>query len=253
MCASSGCATIGASTPSTSSRTAERAGSRRSGSSSSSSVASARGTRLVCRADDGGPSNGRRAGRSAASTAWATGPGFRKVRNALGVTAFGVNAVVLPPGYVSGRHFHERQQELYFVLSGTIEFASATTRAARSAPAASRAWIPPPCASFRNVSESEDAVYVCVGGAGGYVGRDGRLPDAADDGRAAALPRRDPEGVAQQVRVGRRARRRSSSTGSCSPRSSTRPTTASSPTRSPRTAIRSTRWSASPSRRSRAA
>ena len=50
------------------------------------------------------------------------GPGFRKVRKELGVTAFGVNAIVLPPGYASGRHLHERQQELYFVLSGTIEF-----------------------------------------------------------------------------------------------------------------------------------
>ena len=36
------------------------------------------------------------------------GPGFRKVRQALGVTAFGVNAVVVPPGYASGRHLHER-------------------------------------------------------------------------------------------------------------------------------------------------
>jgi hypothetical protein len=31
--------------------------------------------------------------------------------------------------------------------------------------------------SFRNVSGSEDAVYLCVGGAGGYVGRDGLLPE----------------------------------------------------------------------------
>ena len=40
------------------------------------------------------------------------GPGFRKVRKELGVTAFGVNAVVMPPGYASGRHMHERQEEL---------------------------------------------------------------------------------------------------------------------------------------------
>src|SRR5919199_1756045 len=44
MCASSGCSTIGASTPSTSSRTAEFAGSARSGAISSSSVEAA-GTR----------------------------------------------------------------------------------------------------------------------------------------------------------------------------------------------------------------
>ena len=103
------------------------------------------------------------------------GPGFRKVRRELGVTAFGVNAVVLPPGYRSGRHLHERQEELYFVHSGSIEFTFSDdeTRSAR-APAASRAWIPRRSARCRNASGSEDAVYLCVGGAGGYVGRDGK-------------------------------------------------------------------------------
>src|SRR3954447_10981056 len=48
MCASSGCWTIGASTPSTSSRTAERPGSEVSGRSSPSSVAVGSDTCLVC-------------------------------------------------------------------------------------------------------------------------------------------------------------------------------------------------------------
>ena len=43
------------------------------------------------------------------------GYGFRKVRRALGVTAFGVNAIVYPPGYPGFQHFHETQDELYFV------------------------------------------------------------------------------------------------------------------------------------------
>ena len=46
------------------------------------------------------------------------GSGFRKVRRALGVTEFGVNAVVMPPGYRSGGHYHDEQQELYFVHRG---------------------------------------------------------------------------------------------------------------------------------------
>src|SRR5919202_5907374 len=50
MWASSGCWTMGASTPSTSSRTAERPGAEVSGRSSSSSVATRSGTGLVCRA-----------------------------------------------------------------------------------------------------------------------------------------------------------------------------------------------------------
>src|SRR3954467_7471585 len=49
MCASSGCWTIGASTPSTSSSTALFAGSSRSGRRSASSVAVGPGTPLVCR------------------------------------------------------------------------------------------------------------------------------------------------------------------------------------------------------------
>ena len=53
--------------------------------------------------------------------ALAEGPGFRKVRRELGVTAFGVNAIEIPPGFQTGRHFHDEQEELYFVHSGEIE------------------------------------------------------------------------------------------------------------------------------------
>jgi quercetin dioxygenase-like cupin family protein len=108
------------------------------------------------------------------------GPGFRKVRAALGITAFGANAVVLPPGYVTPRHFHERQEELYLVLDGEIEieFGDGTTQTlsrggmARVSPETLR--------RMRNPSTSEDATYFCVGGAGGYVGRDGVRPDEPD-------------------------------------------------------------------------
>src|SRR5204863_9555477 len=51
----------------------------------------------------------------------ADGPGFRKIRRALGVSAFGVNAIELPPGFETGRHFHAEQEELYFVHRGRIE------------------------------------------------------------------------------------------------------------------------------------
>jgi mannose-6-phosphate isomerase-like protein (cupin superfamily) len=105
------------------------------------------------------------------------GPGFRKVRRELGVTAFGVNAVVLPPGYISGRHLHERQEELYFVHSGTIEFTFNDEDRQVLGPGGFARVDPATVRSFRNVSGTQDAVYVCVGGAGGYVGRDGILPE----------------------------------------------------------------------------
>jgi quercetin dioxygenase-like cupin family protein len=105
------------------------------------------------------------------------GPGFRKVRKELGVTAFGVNAVVIPPGYVSGRHLHERQEELYFVHRGTIEFRFGDGESQTLGPGGFARVDPSTVRSLRNASDSEEAIYVCVGGAGGYVGRDGLLPE----------------------------------------------------------------------------
>ena len=107
------------------------------------------------------------------------GYGFRKVRRDLGVAAFGMNAIVIPPGYATGRHYHEEQEEVYFVHSGRIamEFGDGSSHelgpggVARVGPATVR--------RVRNVGE-EDAVYVVVGGKDGYVGRDGRLPEGED-------------------------------------------------------------------------
>jgi mannose-6-phosphate isomerase-like protein (cupin superfamily) len=106
-------------------------------------------------------------------------PGFRKIRKGLGVTAFGVNAIVMPPGIESGFHYHETQEELYFVHRGTIEieFGDGTVHElgegglARVDAATVR--------KIRNLGEV-DAVYVCAGGKDGYVGRDGRVPEGEE-------------------------------------------------------------------------
>jgi quercetin dioxygenase-like cupin family protein len=105
------------------------------------------------------------------------GPGFRKVRAALGVTAFGVNAVVLPPGLSTPTHFHERQQELYFVHRGRIEF-TLDGEPHELGPGGFARVDAGTVRSVRNLSDTEEAIFVCVGGEGGYVGRDGRRPDA---------------------------------------------------------------------------
>jgi uncharacterized cupin superfamily protein len=104
------------------------------------------------------------------------GPGFRKVRQALDVTEFGVNGVVLPPGYTSRRHYHDRQQELYMVLRGEIEF-DLDCATHTLGPGGLARVDAPTVRSLRNTSETDDAVYLCVGGQGGYVGRDGQVPD----------------------------------------------------------------------------
>jgi quercetin dioxygenase-like cupin family protein len=105
------------------------------------------------------------------------GPGFRKIRKPLGLTAFGANAIVLPPSYETGRHYHEEQEELYFLHSGriAIEFGDGSSHELEPG---GLAWVDAPTVrKVTNLSDSEDAVYVVVGGKDGYVGRDGRQPE----------------------------------------------------------------------------
>lgn len=100
------------------------------------------------------------------------GPGFRKIRRELGVTAFGMNAIVLPPGYDTGSHYHEHQEETYFVHSGriAITFGDGTTH--ELDPGGLARVDATTVRNVRNIG-SGDAIYVIVGGKDGYVGRDG--------------------------------------------------------------------------------
>jgi mannose-6-phosphate isomerase-like protein (cupin superfamily) len=102
--------------------------------------------------------------------------GFRKVRRSLDVTAFGVNALVLPPNYDAGRHFHDEQQELYFVHSGTIEMRFEDGTIHRLEPGTAARVDPATVRGVANVGD-EDAVILVAGGKDGYVGRDGRMPE----------------------------------------------------------------------------
>src|ERR1700716_497043 len=102
------------------------------------------------------------------------GPGFRKVRKGLGVTAFGVNAIVLPAGFETGFHYHDAQEELYFVHRGAIEMEFGDGSVV---PVQDGGFVRVDAATVRKIRNSGDvdAVYVCVGGKDGYVGRDGRI------------------------------------------------------------------------------
>jgi quercetin dioxygenase-like cupin family protein len=102
--------------------------------------------------------------------------GFRKIRRELGVEAFGINAICIPPKFETGRHFHEEQEETYFVHRGTVEleFGDGTTH--RLAPGGVARVSAATVRKVRNAGD-EDAIYVVAGGKGGYVGRDGRLPE----------------------------------------------------------------------------
>jgi mannose-6-phosphate isomerase-like protein (cupin superfamily) len=110
------------------------------------------------------------------------GPGIRKVRRQLGVTAFGVNAIVLPEDYATGFHYHDEQEELYFVHSGAIEIEFGDKTTHRLSAGGLARVDASTVRRLRNVGSGE-AVYVCAGGKDGYIGRDGRVPeDPEEDG-----------------------------------------------------------------------
>ncbi|MGZ5314398.1 MAG: cupin domain-containing protein [Solirubrobacterales bacterium] len=105
------------------------------------------------------------------------GYGFRKVRKQLEVTAFGANVITIPPGYETGRHYHDEQEELYFVHRGSIVMTFDDTDEHLLEEGGAARVDPSTVREVRNPSDSEDAVYLVVGGKDGYVGRDGRQPE----------------------------------------------------------------------------
>jgi quercetin dioxygenase-like cupin family protein len=111
------------------------------------------------------------------------GPGFRKIRAPLGVTAFGVNAIVMPPGVESSKHFHDEQEELYFVHRGEVEIVFGDGTAHRLRAGGLARVDARTVRQLRNTGE-EEAIYFAVGGKGGYVGRDGRVPEGETGPRA---------------------------------------------------------------------
>ncbi len=101
------------------------------------------------------------------------GPGFRKVRRELGVTAIGVNAIVLPAGYTTGVHFHDEQEETYFVHAGTVEFRFGDGSTHVLSPGGIVRVDAPTHRHMHNAGDGE-AIVLVVGGKDGYVGRDGQ-------------------------------------------------------------------------------
>jgi len=106
------------------------------------------------------------------------GYGFRKIRTALNVTAFGVNALVFPPHYDGPNHFHDTQDELYFVHRGTATFLFDGEEHV----VAEGGLVHVESTTHRAVANrtDDDLVLLVVGGSGGYVERDGQVVSPAD-------------------------------------------------------------------------
>ena len=111
------------------------------------------------------------------------GPGFRTIRRELGVTAFGVNALIYPPGQEGFLHYHDEQDELYFVHRGRASF-EVDGDEFELGPGGV-VYVESTTLRKINNRTDEELVVLAVGGKEGYVGRDGQLVDVERD-----LPRR---------------------------------------------------------------
>ena len=107
------------------------------------------------------------------------GYGFRKIRKPLGITAFGVNALVFPPGYDGPAHYHDQQDELYFVHRGTATFLIGD----EEHEVGEGGLVHVESTTPRTVSNKsgDDLILFIVGGKDGYVDRDGQLVDPEKD------------------------------------------------------------------------
>ena len=111
------------------------------------------------------------------------GQGFRRIRRELGVTAFGVNALIYPPGQEGFLHYHDEQDELYFVHRGRASF-EVDGDEFELGPGGV-VYVESTTPRKINNRTDEELVVLAVGGKEGYVGRDGQLVDVERD-----LPRR---------------------------------------------------------------
>src|SRR3712207_3261146 len=87
----------------------------------------------------------------------------------------GMNAIAIPPGYETGRHYHEEQEETYFIHRGTVEMTFGDGTSHVLGPGGIARVDAPTVRKLKNVGD-DDALYFVVGGKDGYVGRDGKMP-----------------------------------------------------------------------------
>lgn len=104
---------------------------------------------------------------------------FVSLRRALGVSSFGINLMLLQPGQRGRIHRHERQEEVFLVMEGTLTLAVdgieqdlAAGELVRVAPEVRRQLI--------NRGPGRLAI-VALGGAGVHEGRDGVAYASWDD------------------------------------------------------------------------
>jgi uncharacterized cupin superfamily protein len=104
---------------------------------------------------------------------------FQSLRRELGVSAFGLNLLRLRPGQRGRIHRHERQEEVYVVLEGTLTLSVGGEE--RTLARGSVARVGPRVRRQLINRGSELLVLLAVGGADAHVGRDGVAYEAWEE------------------------------------------------------------------------
>ena len=115
---------------------------------------------------------------------------FQSLRRQLDVSSFGMNLIVLGPRQQGRIHAHERQEEVYLVLDGTltllvegVEHVLGPDRLVRVGPAVRRQLVN---------AGPQRVVLLALGGSGDHAGRDGRAWTSWQDDGPGAPPQEIP-------------------------------------------------------------
>jgi quercetin dioxygenase-like cupin family protein len=116
---------------------------------------------------------------------------FTSLRRELGAESLGINQIVLQPGQRMRVHRHERQEEIYFVVAGTLTLIVEGEE--HSIPSGSLARVGPHTRRQIGNRGSEPVLLLALGAAGGeHVSRDAVAWETWDEGGAGRSPREVP-------------------------------------------------------------
>jgi uncharacterized cupin superfamily protein len=116
----------------------------------------------------------------------AAGERFQTLRRELGVASFGINLIRLEPGQRGRIHRHERQEEVYVVLSGELTLLVEGEEHVLGVHDVVRV---PPLPRRQLVNRGPEPLrLLALGGAGEHAGRDGHAYTSWDEPLEAGRP-----------------------------------------------------------------
>ena len=106
---------------------------------------------------------------------------FVRLRAELGLTSFGLNQIVLRPGQRGRIHAHERQEEVYVVLEGTLSLAVEREDDEQALERGAVARVAPGVRRQLTNRGDDLVVLLAIGGSEPHEGRDGEAFESWDD------------------------------------------------------------------------